>query len=206
FIPIAEETGLVIPIGEWVLAEACRQNRLWQAQGLPTVPVAGNLSVVQIRQIGFNETVRQALEKSGLEPRYLELELTESIIMDSTEASIKRLNEIKQTGIQLSIDDFGTGYSSLAYLKRLPIDKLKIDQSFTREIPQDPNNSAIASAIISLGHELGLKVIAEGVETEAQLRYLKAQQCDEIQGYLFSPPLGAAEMAELLARRNLKVP
>ena len=204
FITLAEETGLIIPIGKWVLTEACRQNKAWQDQGLITVPVAVNLSAVQFRQHNLLEIVEEALQTTGLKACYLELELTESLLMDCSEYNVSLLRNFRQLGVQLSIDDFGTGYSSLSYLKRFPIGKLKIDRSFSMDIPKDKNNTSITSAIISLGHDLGMCVIAEGVETEAQFNFLQAQQCDEIQGFLFSKPLPADEMIEILRKGFIK--
>ncbi|MGD7035268.1 EAL domain-containing protein [Methylotuvimicrobium buryatense] len=198
FIPLAEENGLIIPIGKWVLNEACRQNKTWQEQGLMSIPVAVNLSALQFRQSNFLEIVQEALTISQLKPCFLELELTESLLMDCSEYSVRLLKTLRQMGVQLSIDDFGTGYSSLTYLRRFPISKLKIDRSFCQNLPDDSNNSAITRAIISLGHELGLSVIAEGVEETRQLNFLEAQQCDLIQGYLYSKPLDAEEMQKLL--------
>jgi len=197
FIPLAEETGLIVAIGEWVLREACRQNAQWQRAGLPAVVVAVNLSALQFRQSNLPETVRAALQASGLAARWLELELTESLIMQDAEYTIASLRALKEIGTTLAIDDFGTGYSSLAYLKRFAIDKLKIDQSFIRDIPDDDDDK-IVTAIIGLAHALNLKVIAEGVETDGQLAFLRERHCDEMQGYLYSRPLPAAAMEELL--------
>ncbi len=203
FITLAEETGLIIPIGKWVLAEACRQNKAWQDEGLKAVPIAVNLSAVQFRQHNLMEIVQQELQETGLKPCFLELELTESLLMDCTEYNVKLLRDFRQLGVQLSIDDFGTGFSSLSYLKRFPINKLKIDRSFCMDIPKDKNNASITSAVISLGHDLGLCVIAEGVETESQFNYLQALQCDEVQGYLFSKPVPADEMKALLTKNAI---
>ncbi|WNR46726.1 EAL domain-containing protein [Paenibacillus roseipurpureus] len=197
FIPIAEETGLIIPIGEWVLKEACRQNKEWQNQGFPAMRMAVNISSRQFKQSNLIAIVSKALEESGLEPHYLELELTESIIQDSKYA-IMTMHQLKQMGIYLSIDDFGTGYSSLSYLKLFPIDSLKIDQSFTRNMFEDDKDAALVHTIISMAHNLDLKVIAEGVETEAQLAFLSQRQCNEAQGYLFSRPLPAHAISELI--------
>lgn len=205
FIPLAEETGMIIALGKWVLQEACRQNKAWQDKGLSPVPVAVNLSAVQFRQHNFLEVVHEVLLETGLRACFLELELTEGILMDCSELNVKLLREFRRLGVKLAIDDFGTGYSSLSYLKRFPIHKLKIDRSFSQDIPNDANNAAITSAIISLGHELGLCVIAEGVETEAQLNYLQAQQCDEIQGYFFSQAVPADEMEALLKQGRFRV-
>ena len=198
FIPIAEESGLIVAIGEWVIGEACRQNRAWQDAGLPAIPVAVNLSALQFRQKDLEQSIARALESSALPARYLELELTESVIMKGAESAVAALQRLKAMGMLLSIDDFGTGYSSLSYLKRFPIDKLKIDRSFVRDVTTDPDDAAIARAVIAMAHSLRLKVIAEGVETQAQSDFLRQERCDEIQGYLFSKPLPAAEMACLL--------
>lgn len=200
FIPLAEETGLIIPLGKWVLTEACRQNKAWQDKGLLAVPIAINVSAVQFRQHNLMEIVQAALLETGLKPRYLELELTESLLMDCSEYNVTLLQEFQQLGVHVSIDDFGTGYSSFSYLRRFPINKLKIDQSFCMGLPQDKNNASITSAIISLGHDLGMMVIAEGVEEETQFNFLQAHQCDEIQGYLFSKPVPADEMETLLKK------
>ena len=194
FIPLAEETGLIIPIGKWVLNEACRQNKLWQQQSLIAVPVAVNLSAVQFRQHNLMEIVQDALRVNNLKPCFLELELTESLLMDCSEYSVGLLKAFRRMGVLLSIDDFGMGYSSLSYLSRFPIGKLKIDRSFCQNLPDDVNNSAISRAIISLGHELGLSVIAEGVEEIRQFNFLEAQQCDLIQGFFFSKPLSVEDM------------
>jgi len=206
FIPLAEETGLIIPIGTWVLEEACRQNKAWQDLGLIEIPVAVNLSAVQFRQHNLLEIVQKALLDTGLNAHSLELELTESLLMDCSEYNVTLLRRFRQLGLTLSIDDFGTGYSSLSYLKRFPINKLKIDGSFSKGLPKDKHNASITSAIISLGHDLEMNVIAEGVETESQFNFLQAQQCDEIQGYLFSKPLPAEEMQKLMVEGFIKVP
>lgn len=203
FIPVAEDSGLILPIGEWVLREACAQNKIWQDAGLPPLRVTINISA---RQFGPNggsvvDTVDQVLRETGLAPAYLELELTESLIMANPEHAAVVLHQLKEMGVGLAIDDFGTGYSSLSYLKRFPIDKLKIDRSFVRDITVDPSDAAIVNAVISLGHGLNLKVIAEGVETADQLAYLQQQACDGIQGYYFSRPLPAISFTQLL-RRN----
>lgn len=195
FIPLAEELGLIVSIGDWVLREACRQNRAWQVQGLPPVPIAVNLSALQFLQQNLPDKIQAILEETGLEPRYLELELTESTFMQDAEQTITMLQTLKAMGLQLAIDDFGTGYSSLSYLKRFPIDKLKIDQSFVRHLASDPDDAAIARTIISMGHSLRLEVIAEGVETAEQLVFLETEGCDQIQGYYFSKPLAADEFS-----------
>ncbi|MDA0191014.1 MAG: EAL domain-containing protein, partial [Proteobacteria bacterium] len=191
FIPVAEDSGLILPLGAWVLGEACRQARAWQVAGLPALPVAVNISALQFRQPNFVGVVEQVLAQSGLAPECLELELTESIMMHAAERNIEVLDTLRRMGVKVAIDDFGTGYSSLAYLKRLPIDKLKIDQAFVRDIATDADDAAIIAAIIGLAHNLKLRVIAEGVESEAQLEFLRHGGCQEVQGYLFSPPLPA---------------
>ena len=195
FIPIAEETNLILPIGEWVLSEACFQLMQWQAQGLPATTVAVNLSPVQFRQRNLVEIVSRVLEQSGLPPERLELEITESLLMENTERAVQVLNDLKALGVRLSLDDFGTGYSSLAYLKRFPLDKIKIDQSFVRDLTKDPGDAAIIQAIIAIAGKLGMGVIAEGVETREQLDYLSSHDCHEVQGFLFSPAVAAEEAA-----------
>jgi diguanylate cyclase (GGDEF)-like protein/PAS domain S-box-containing protein len=205
FIPLAEETGIIVSIGEWVLHTACRQNLAWQKQGLPAVPVAVNLSALQFRQRHLKDLVLNALHSSSLDPHYLELEITESMLMDDTTTAATTLSELRRTGIRLSIDDFGTGYSSLSYLKKLPLDTLKIDQSFVRDITQNADDAAVVSAVISMAHDLRLSVVAEGVETLEQLRFLRSRQCDMAQGYLFSRPLPADEIPPLLMRRVISV-
>jgi PAS domain S-box-containing protein len=192
FIPLAEETGLIVPIGEWILHAACAQNRIWQGSGVAPMRVTVNISSVQFRQKNFVENVVKTLTDAGLDPQQLELELTESIIMENAEATIATLHALKEKGIRLSIDDFGTGYSSLSYLKRFPIDTLKIDQSFVKDLGSDPNSAAIVKSIVVLAHNLNLKVIAEGVETEQQMTFLQKCACDQMQGFLFHIP-GPAE-------------
>lgn len=198
FIPLAERSGLVIPMGDWVLNEACRQAQVWREKGHSLV-MAVNLSALQFRRGNLLETVAHALKRSGLPPTMLELELTESILLQDVDVAIKTLRSLKEMGVKLSIDDFGTGYSSLSYLKRLAVNKLKIDQSFVRDMTDDPDSAAIVRAIIQLGHTLQLTVIAEGVETDTQLAYLRNYGCDEAQGYLYSRPVSAAEFVRLLA-------
>ncbi len=198
FVAIAEECGLIVPIGRWVLREACRQVQSWLDAGLPAVPVAVNISALEFRHKGFVEGVALSLKETGLAPKYLELELTENILMQDTEASALVLASLKAMGLQLAIDDFGTGYSSLGYLKRFPIDTLKIDQSFVRDLATNADDATIVSAVIGMGRNLRQRVIAEGVETPAQLTFLRTQQCAEGQGFLFDRPLPAEDFARLL--------
>jgi len=198
FIPLAEESGLIVPLGEWGLLEACRQARAWQEAGLPAIPVAVNLSATQFRQQNLGETLAGALQTSGLAAGFLDLEITESMVMHNVEAGMLAVNQLRGLGLRLSIDDFGTGYSSLSYLRRFPIQRLKIDVSFLRDIATDPGAAAITHAIIALGKGLQLRVLAEGVETREQLAVLRQQGCDEIQGYYFSRPVPADEIADML--------
>jgi len=200
FIPLAEDTGLIVPIGEWVLREACEQNRRWQKQGFAPVQMAVNISARQFHDQHLPQTVIRILDESGLSPTHLELELTESSIMQNAEFAEGVLNRWKNMGIKISIDDFGTGFSSLASLKRLPIDALKIDQSFVRDANTDADDAAIVMAIITLAHNLRLRVVAEGVETEEQLRFLQLLRCDEIQGNFFTKPLPADAVVSLFDR------
>lgn len=198
FIPLAEETGLIVPIGEWVLRQACRDAQAWQAASLPAIRVAVNISVRQLMQTGLVETVATALEQSGLASRWLELELTESMLLEENDANRMLLQRFKEMGVTLSIDDFGTGYSSLSYLKQLPVDLLKIDQSFVQDLPHRREDAELVKNIITMAHGLQLEVIAEGVESEAQLVFLKNQGCDQIQGYLLHAPMPAVEFAAFL--------
>jgi diguanylate cyclase (GGDEF)-like protein/PAS domain S-box-containing protein len=202
FIPLAEETGLIHPIGAWVLRTACLQNKVWQDAGLPPLRIAVNLSGKQFYQPDLIPTVEAVLRDTGLDARWLELELTEGLVAKDVEHAVSILSALKRLGVKLSIDDFGTGYSSLSYLKSFPIDLLKVDQSFVRNIATDPADAAIARTIIALGHNLGLHVIAEGVETEEQLTALRAHGCDQVQGYYFSRPVPAAELERLLRDGN----
>jgi diguanylate cyclase (GGDEF)-like protein/PAS domain S-box-containing protein len=198
FVPIAEDCGLIVQIGRWVLREACRQARAWQNAGLPPLPISVNVSAVEFCDQGFVEGVRTILSETGLEARYLELELTEGVLMEDAETTASVLQELKMLGVHLAVDDFGTGYSSLSYLRQFPIDVLKIDQSFIRQITTDPDDSSIVGAIIHLGKSLQHLVVAEGIETQEQRAYLQTQRCTEGQGYLFSRPLAAAQFAHLL--------
>jgi diguanylate cyclase (GGDEF)-like protein len=198
FVPIAEDSGLILPIGRWVLREACQQVQEWHDAGLPPLPMAVNISAVEFQDRHFLESVRATLEETRLEPRYLELELTESVVMQHANATDSLLRALKAMGVRLTLDDFGTGYSSLSYLKRFPIDALKVDRSFVREITSNSGDAKIVSAVINMGRELQQRVIAEGVETQEQLAFLQTQECDEGQGYYFSPPVPAEEFAKLL--------
>jgi EAL domain-containing protein (putative c-di-GMP-specific phosphodiesterase class I) len=198
FIPLLEETSLICPVGEWVLRTACAQGVAWQQAGLPALRIAVNLSAHQFRSQGLVERVGRILRETGLDPQLLELELTEGVLMESTRATSTTLAMLKQLGVRIAIDDFGTGYSSLSYLKRFPIDKLKIDRSFVREITTDSNDAAIVRAVITMGHSLGLGIVAEGVESAEQLGFLNIQGCDEYQGFFFSRPIPAEEVVALL--------
>jgi len=198
FIPLAEETGLIVPIGEWVLHTACAQNRAWQDAGLAPLRVAVNVSGRQFRRLDMLETIFRTLEDTGLDSRYLEIELTEGVLMQDTVVVVQTLHALNAMGILISIDDFGTGYSSLSYLKRFPIDMLKIDRSFVQDIVTDPDDTAIVQAIIAMSHSLGIKAIAEGVETREQLDFLRRHGCDAVQGYCLSRPLPAEAFTHFL--------
>ena len=200
FIPVAEETGLIVPIGRWVLRSACAQSAQWVREGLPAVRICVNLSMRQLQDAGLVADIAAALAEYGVRPELLELELTESSIMHNAERAVRVLSEIKALGVRLAIDDFGTGYSSLAQLKRLPIDTLKVDRSFIRDIPHEAEDRAITEAIIAMGKTLSLTIVAEGVETPQQKAFLREHACDEMQGYYFSTPIPAGEFAELLRR------
>jgi diguanylate cyclase (GGDEF)-like protein/PAS domain S-box-containing protein len=204
FIPIAEETGLIMPIGEYVLRVACEQNKKWQDEGHEPIRMAVNLSTVQFRDPQLHKVVTRVLRQTGLAPEWLELELTESILLHKADATIATLRSLKEMGVHLAIDDFGTGYSSLSYLKRFPIDSLKIDQSFIREVTTNPEDAAITTSIILMGRSLRLRVVAEGVESHSQLAFLKVLECDEAQGYLFSRPVPAHEVVKLFGTRYLE--
>jgi EAL domain-containing protein (putative c-di-GMP-specific phosphodiesterase class I) len=198
FIPIAEQSGYIVPIGRWVLREACLQRRLWLDAKLAPIPIAINISAVELRSKQFVEHVRTILKETGLEASYLEFELTETALMQDPQSTIEVLHELKDMGIQLTLDDFGTGYSSLSYLRRFPIDALKIDRSFVHGLCTDADDAKIVSAVINLGRSFHLQVIAEGVETRAQFIALQGQNCAEGQGYYFQRPLAASEFAKLL--------
>jgi len=202
FVPIAEDSGLIVPIGRWVLREACRQAQAWIDAGLPPLPVAVNISAVEFQGTDFLEGVRTTLRETRLDPRYLELELTESVLMQDAGSSAPALVALKALGVRLAIDDFGTGYSSLSYLQKFPIDTLKIDQSFVREITAASLDGTIVSAIISMGKTLKQRVVAEGIETGEQLAFLQRQHCGEGQGFHFSRPVSAEEFVTLRASRN----
>ncbi len=206
FIPVAEESGLIVPIGDWVLNEACRQAVAWREAGLPELSIAVNLSAVQFARGNVELMVCNALQTSGLAPSNLELELTESILIDKVDSVLTTVTQLKRLGVKLSIDDFGTGYSSLSYLKRFAFDKLKIDQSFIRDLTTDTENAAIVRAIVQMARGLGLKTIAEGVETESTLAGLLQFQCDAAQGYLFARPMAAGPCAEYLVAAARRTP
>jgi len=202
FITLAEESGMIISLGEWVMRTACAQNKAWQDAGLAPMRLSVNFSARQFQQPTFIADVAQILKDTNLDPRWLELELTESSIMRDPEQAIEKLHELKLMGIKVAVDDFGTGYSSLNYLKRFPIDTLKIDKSFVADVCKDPHDTAIVRAIINLGHALDVTVIAEGVETKEQLQYLSALECDAVQGFLFSKALSVKAFEELLVEQR----
>ncbi len=204
FIRIAESSGLIIPIGEWVLRTACHQAREWQDEGLPPVTVAVNVSAVQLRHEGFCELIKKVLHETGLAAHYLELELTESILLDNAEVMLPVVQELRAMGVTLAIDDFGTGYSSFSYLRQYRVSKLKIDGSFIRDVAVKADDAAITTAIISMAKSLNLRVIAEGVENDAQMSFLRAHHCDEIQGYYLSPPLTIDKVADKLRHLRLQ--
>jgi EAL domain-containing protein (putative c-di-GMP-specific phosphodiesterase class I) len=189
FIPVAEEAGLILPIGEWVLRTACATGKTWQVKGLCALRVSVNISPIQLRRADFVSTVAQIIEETGLDPSGLELEITESMLVSRTESMVGRLKDLRALGVMLSVDDFGTGYSNLAYLKSFPLDRLKIDQSFIRDLPYDQQAGSIVRAIVAMGHSLGLELIAEGVETAEQAKFLNDIGCERSQGYFYSVPL-----------------
>jgi EAL domain-containing protein (putative c-di-GMP-specific phosphodiesterase class I) len=202
FIPLAEETGLILPLGEWVLRSAINECVQLTRAGFSGMRVAVNLSVHQLQQQELIRIIQRMLATAGAQASQLQLEITESVLMSNVDTTASTLNALSDMGVELSLDDFGTGYSSLSYLKRFPIDVLKIDRSFVRDIPSDPDDSAIASAIISMAHNLGIQVVAEGVETEEQLEFLRDHDCDTVQGYYLSRPKPAEEVARYLNSRK----
>jgi EAL domain-containing protein (putative c-di-GMP-specific phosphodiesterase class I) len=203
FIPVAEETGLIVPIGRWVMKTACAQNVAWQRQGLPPVCMAVNLSLRQLIDDNLLEDIKAALDDSGMAPNLLELEITESMVMHNPPRLIELLTNIKKLGVRLAIDDFGTGYSSLAQIQHFPIDTLKVDRSFIRNLAQDSENQAITQAIITMGKTLKLTVVAEGVETQEQKDFLRDLICDEMQGFYFSKPIAPDQFGDLLRNNNI---
>ena len=205
FIPLAEETGLIAPIGEWALERACRQNRLWQDDGLPPIQVAVNLSVRQFQSQNLDEVVANILEKTGLAPQWLELEITETLFIEHEEIIAKILRKLQRLGVHISMDDFGTGYSSLNYLKKFPFQTLKIDQAFVRDLQENSQDLAIISSIIQLANHLNLSVIAEGVESPEQCKLLRDIRCERMQGYLFSKPLPVEKATKLLAHKSINI-
>jgi len=198
FIPLAEETGLIVPIGRWVLRTACAQSALWRHEGLPALRMAVNLSARQFSDDGLIDDIADALAQAELAPNGLELEITESMVMQNPERAVTTLNRLREMGISVSIDDFGTGYSSLGYLKRFPIDNVKIDRSFIKDLPHDTDDAAITRAVIAMAQSLRIRVIAEGVETREQLQFLRDHDCNECQGYFLSRPLPASNFALLV--------
>jgi EAL domain-containing protein (putative c-di-GMP-specific phosphodiesterase class I) len=206
FIPVAEESGLIVPLGDWVLHEACREAMRWRQAGILEPVVAVNLSALQFKRGNIEQSVTSALEESGLDPGRLELELTESILIRDTENVLATVKRLKLMGVKLSIDDFGTGYSSLSYLKRFEVDKLKIDQSFIRDLATDPEDAVIVRAIIQMAHSLGLRTIAEGVESKHVLDHLRIYHCDEAQGYFHGRPMPAEAFMAYLASRAAGTP
>jgi EAL domain-containing protein (putative c-di-GMP-specific phosphodiesterase class I) len=200
YVPVLEETGLILQVGQWAMREAVERHRAWRALGLAAPRVAVNVSAIQLRGRAFVDEVRAALAGAAGEPHGLDLEITESLLMENIEESLRKLREIRDLGIHLALDDFGTGYSSLAYLSKLPIDTVKIDRGFVHNIVDKAEDASIVSAILSLARSLKLKVVAEGVETRQQAQILKKLHCDEMQGFLFSPPVAEKELLELLAK------
>jgi diguanylate cyclase (GGDEF)-like protein len=205
FIPIAEESGLILPIGRWALDKACRQARDWQEAGLAPLSIAINVSAVELRAKDFLANVRQTLELSRLEPRYLEIELTETFVMQDWKSTAEILRALKDLGVRIALDDFGTGYSSLSYMKRFPIDALKIDQSFVRDMTTDADDASIVSAVINMGRSLHMGVVAEGIQTHDQLMFLQERQCPEGQGFYFGPPVPAPQLTALLNEGGMKL-
>ena len=202
FIPILEETGLIVPVGTWVLQQACCQAVAWQRSGTATLRLSVNISALQFQRGDLPETVRQVLAESGLAPELLCLELTESMLMIDTTHAQQRLEELRDLGVSLSLDDFGTGYSSLAYLSRLPVQELKVDRSFIHRLYKTPSDTAVVNTIIAMAQELGLELVAEGVETQEQQQHLLSRGCTTIQGFLFSTPLAPDELAVFMEQRR----
>jgi EAL domain-containing protein (putative c-di-GMP-specific phosphodiesterase class I) len=202
FIQLAEENGLIMQLGEWVLRESCIQNVKWQSDGIMDLRVAVNLSGYQLQHSALLATIRNVLKETGMSPDHLELEVTESVIMQNADFAVSILRGLSDLGIHISIDDFGTGYSSLAHLKRFSVNTLKIDKSFVREVDFSTTDAAIATAIIAMGNSLNMNVIAEGVETQSQYDFLKLNNCDQVQGFLFSRPLPPDELIELLHKNH----
>jgi EAL domain-containing protein (putative c-di-GMP-specific phosphodiesterase class I) len=202
FIPIAEESGMILPIGSWVLRQACQQAARWQRDGYDSVRIAVNVSALQFGQSNFVQTVAEILAETKLGPGYLELELTESLVMRDAEQSVRRMSELRKLGVRIIIDDFGTGYSSLSYLRRLPADALKIDQSFLKEIELGPGTLPLIQTIVILAHNMGLSVTAEGVETQKQLDLIQQAGCDEAQGHLFGAAVESSAVDKLLTRTD----
>jgi EAL domain-containing protein (putative c-di-GMP-specific phosphodiesterase class I) len=203
FIPVAEDSGLIIALGKWILAEVCRQNRAWQDAGYPPQVIAVNVSPVQFVRKEFLSEIQAVLRESGMDARHLELELTETALLRDLDRTANALIALRQLGVSVSLDDFGTGYSSLTYLKRFPIDTIKVDQSFVRDIIDDPDDAAIVSAVIGMAKSLKRTVVAEGVETAEQLHWLRAHGCDQMQGYYFSKPVSAQDFTQRFFRGNL---
>jgi diguanylate cyclase (GGDEF)-like protein len=206
FVPQLEELGLMAEVGNWVLRTACMQNAAWQKAGLPPIRVMVNLSSTQFYRCNIASNVMRALSESGLDPKWLELELTESLMLDDSETTIKIMRTLRRLGVSLSLDDFGTGWSSLSYLRRFPINRIKIDRSFLRDIASEPTAEAVVRSIINLGRDLGLACVAEGVETAEQLNYFRKQNCEEVQGFLYSPAIPEADCRVLLRAGTLSVP
>jgi EAL domain-containing protein (putative c-di-GMP-specific phosphodiesterase class I) len=202
FIPVAEQSGLIVPIGQWVLRTACAANKKWQEQGIAPFRIAVNISGVQFHKADIVTLVADVLKDTKLDPKYLELEVTESVFMENMQTTIDILNQLHRQGVELAVDDFGTGYSSLSYLRQFPIDRLKIDQSFIRNALVNPDDRMITKTIISLGHSLGLKVIAEGVETNDHENFLKEEGCDEVQGFKYTKPLNMDKFVEFVVNHN----
>ena len=205
FIPVAEETGLIIPVSEWLLSTACEQTKAWEKDGLPSLQLSVNVSPRQFNRHDVFEVVNRTLEQSGLDPSLLLLELTESALVENADTTITPIVELYARGVEIALDDFGTGYSSLIYLRRFPISVLKISESFTRQIATNPGDATIATGLLALAHSLDLRVVAEGVETEEQMDFLRLKKCDAVQGHIISPPVAAADFTTLLKRRRMSM-